>query len=504
MSREATVPRLVVGAPRSGEGKTTLALGLMAALRLRGLRVQGFKVGPDYLDTGYQRYAAGPAGRNLDLFMMGEDAVRDAVTGLQADVAVVEGVMGLFDGHRDGVTPSSTAEVAKLLRAPVVLVVDASRMAASVGALVLGFATYDPDVRVAGVILNRWNPRRSRAAVQAAIERAGVEVLGYVPAAEHLELPSRHLGLVVADELSAEVEAVMHRLAAHMEEYVDVDRVLALAAEAAAAPAPEAATAPAPARASAVPAPVPSQTAAPAGSARSAGAAPGPRIAVAWDDAFAFYYADNLELLRDSGAELVRFSPLTAAELPVCDGLYLGGGYPELHARELSANVELRRRLAAAIAAGLPVYAECGGLLYLCRSLEDLDGRTWPLVGAVPGRATMHERLQGMGYREARLAGDSLLGPAGVRVRGHEFHYSTCELENERHAAYVHDGSPEGYAAGDLFASYIHLHFAGCPALLEHWLERCRAFARASSAGASSARASSTSAPPAPSGGQSS
>ena len=240
MSPAVTAPRLVVGAPRSGEGKTTLALGLMAALRLRALRVQGFKVGPDYLDTGYQRYAAGPAGRNLDLFMMGEDAVRDAVAGAQADVAVVEGVMGLFDGHRDGVTPSSTAEVAKLLHAPVVLVVDASRMAASVGALVLGFATYDPDVRVAGVILNRWNPRRSRDAVQAAIERAGVEVLGYVPATEHLELPSRHLGLVVADELSAEVEAVMARLAAHVEEHVDVDRVLALAEEAGAevAPAP--------------------------------------------------------------------------------------------------------------------------------------------------------------------------------------------------------------------------------------------------------------------------
>jgi cobyrinic acid a,c-diamide synthase len=225
-----------------------------------------------------------------------------------------------------------------------------------------------------------------------------------------------------------------------------------------------------------------------------AGAGTGPRIAVAWDDAFAFYYADNLELLRDHGAELIRFSPLTAAELPVCDGLYLGGGYPELHARELSGNVELLRRLAAAVADGLPVYAECGGLLYLCRSLEDLDGRTWPLVGAVPGRATMHERLQGMGYREARLAGDSLLGPAGVTVRGHEFHYSTCTFENERHPAYIHEGSPEGYAAGDLFASYIHLHFAGCPALLEHWLERCRAFARASA----------TSGPPAPSGGQSS
>jgi cobyrinic acid a,c-diamide synthase len=459
-----TVPRIVLGAPRSGEGKTTIALGLMAALRWRGLRVQGYKIGPDYLDTGYQRYAAGTAGRILDVFMMGEGAVLRALDGTEADVAVVEGVMGLFDGHRDGVTPSSTADVARLLAAPVVLVVDASRMAASAGALALGFATYDPDVRVAGVILNRWNPRRSRGAVEAALARAGVEVLGYVPAAEHLELPSRHLGLVVADELSAEVEAVMDRLAAHVEEHVDVDRVLALAGEAPAV---------------GVPVPAAAAAAGTVAAGRPAAGSPdgGPRIAVAWDDAFAFYYADNLALLREHAADLVYFSPLAAADLPVCDGIYLGGGYPELHARELSANAELRRRLAAAIADGLPVYAECGGLLYLCRTLQDLDGRTWPLVGAVPGEAAMHGRLQGMGYREARLAGDCLLGRTGATVRGHEFRYSSCALENDRHPAYVHEGSPEGYAAGDLFASYIHLHFAGYPALLEHWLERCRAFA---------------------------
>jgi cobyrinic acid a,c-diamide synthase len=452
-----TVPRVVVAAPRSGEGKTTVALGLMAALRRRGLGVQGYKVGPDYLDTGYQRYAAGPAGRNLDLFMMGDAAVVSALAGGDADVAVVEGVMGLFDGHRDGVTPTSTAEVAKRIGAPVVLVVDASRLAASAGAIALGFATFDPDVRVAGVILNRWNPRRSRDAVEAAMARAGVEVLGYLPVAADLKLPSRHLGLVVADELSAEVEAVMDRLGAHVEEHVDVDRVLELAGQ---APVLEAPAAQAP----------PSRV-------ESSPAARCPRIAVAWDDAFAFYYADNLALLRAHGAELEFFSPLEAVELPGCDGLYLGGGYPELHAGGLSANVRLRRELHAALAAGLPAYAECGGLLYLCDSLTDLEGRRWPLVGAVPGHARMHERLQGMGYREARLQCDSLLGPAGTVVRGHEFHYSSCELDHARHAAYSIDGAPEGYAAGDLFASYVHLHFAGYPALLEHWLERCRVFA---------------------------
>ncbi len=498
------MPRIVVAAPRSGEGKTTVALGIMAALRRRGLRVQGYKVGPDYLDTGYQQYAAGPAGRNLDLFMMGEDAVLEAVAGADADVAVIEGVMGLFDGHRDGVTPTSTADVAARLRAPVVLVLDASRMAASAGAVALGFKSFDPAVDVAGVLLNRWNPSRSRVAVEAALARAGVPVLGYLPVAGDLELPSRHLGLVVADELGAEVAQVMDRLGEWVEEHADVDRLLALARSAPATPArPGAATAAedagssgsgaAGAAAPPVPAPV---------------ATPGPRIAVAWDAAFAFYYADNLALLRERGAELVFFSPLEAAELPVCDGLYLGGGYPELHAAGLSANEPLRRDVAAAIARGLPTYAECGGLLYLCESLTDLDGHSWPLVGAVPGRAAMHERLQGMGYREGVLAADSLLGPAGTTVRGHEFHYSTCEIDRSGsagrtdspsanctdstaagrggcigHPAYLVDGAPEGYAAGDLFASYVHLHFAGYPALLDHWLERCRAAARIAPSG---------------------
>jgi cobyrinic acid a,c-diamide synthase len=461
-SSGVTIPRVVVAAPRSGEGKTTVALGLMAALRRRGLGVQGYKVGPDYLDTGYQRYAAGVAGRNLDLFLMGEPAVFDAMAGVDADVAVVEGVMGLFDGHSDGVTPASTADVAKSLRAPVILVLDAGRLDASAAAIALGFKTFDPDVDVAGVILNRWHAGRSRTAVETAFARAGVEALGYLPVADGLELPSRHLGLVVADELGGEVAQVMEGLADWVEEHADVARLLQIAREA-----PEVR------RADAGPV-------AASGPVRTAPqASVEPRIAVAWDAAFAFYYADNLDLLRAAGAELVFFSPLEAAELPVCDGVYLGGGYPELHVAGLSRNVGLRRELAAAIRAGLPAYAECGGLLYLCESLEDLDGRSWPLVGAVPGRATMRSRLQGLGYVEARLVASSLLGPAGELVRGHEFHYSSCELENARHPAYAVAGAPEGYAAGDLFASYIHVHFAGFPALLDHWLERCRSFARA-------------------------
>ena len=385
-----TVPRLVIGAPRSGEGKTTVALGLMAALRRRGLGVQGYKVGPDYLDTGYQRYAAGVPGRNLDLFMMGEPAVVDALAGTTADVAVVEGVMGLFDGHRDGVTPTSTADVAQRLRAPVVLVVDASRMAASAGAIALGFATFDPDVRVAGVHPEPLEPaplqgrgggraragRRAGARLPARGRRPGAALAS--PRARGRRRAQRRGGGRSWTRLGGARRGARRRGPAAR------DRARGAGRWQPPAPRPPA-VAPAGAGARAAAGSSPSA----ARASPSPGTTPSPSTT-----------PTTSTLLRAHGAELVFFSPLEAAELPVCDGLYLGGGYPELHAAGLSANVPLRRALAAALAGGLPTYAECGGLLYLCESLADLDGRTWPLVGAVPGRAAMHERLQGMGYRE--------------------------------------------------------------------------------------------------------
>jgi cobyrinic acid a,c-diamide synthase len=443
------LPRLLIGATRSGEGKTTVALGLMAALRARGLRVQGFKVGPDYLDTGYQLLATGRAGRNLDLYMMGEAAVRQSVAAQAgaADIAVIEGVMGLFDGHRDGVTPTSSAEVAKRLDAPVVLVLDASHCADSLGAMALGFRTYDPDVALAGVILNRWSPSRSRLAVEQALARAGVPLLGCLPPTPELSLPSRHLGLVVADEIRGEAEATLARLGEMLTAHLDLECLLALAGSAPPLAPPPAAPAPSP--------------------------GPRRRIAVARDEAFAFYYPENLELLEAAGAEIVPFSPLLDAALPAVDGLYLGGGYPELHAARLAANAGMRAALRAAIAAGLPTYAECGGLMYLCDTLTDVDGAVWPMVGAIPRHVRMHPRLQRMGYREGILRREGLLGPAGAHVRGHEFHYSSCTPEDNAHAAYTLDGRAEGYTCGNLLASYLHLHFAGCPAVVAHWLARC-------------------------------
>lgn len=465
------LPAIVIGAPRSGEGKTTVALGIMAALRKRGLCVQGFKVGPDYLDTGYQCFATGRPGRNLDLWMMGREAVERAVEGQRdlVDVVVIEGVMGLFDGHRDGATPTSTADVAVTLGAPVILVIDAAHTAASLGALALGFRTYDPQVDVAGVILNRWAIHRDRRAVQEALVRAGVEPFGYLPSGPDVALPSRHLGLVSAGESGEETAAVMNRLAVLVESHVDLDGLLRLVSERCAAPNRAI-------RSDEEPVAVP-----PTLTAVTPPRGPRPRVAVALDSAFAFYYQDNLDALKQAGADLVTFSPLIAEALPSCDGLYLGGGYPELYAGILSANQALRENIRAAIAAGLPTYAECGGLLYLSEMIEDLEAKPWPFVGAVPGRAIMHERLQSVGYREGILARDCLLGRAGDRLRGHEFHYSSCSIDRQRSPgcgpAYTIDGNPEGYACGQLFASYIHLHFAGCPQVVDRWLDRCSAYA---------------------------
>ena len=495
------IPRLVIAATRSGEGKTTFALGLMAALRARGLVVQGFKVGPDYLDTGYQLLACGKAGRNLDLWMMGESAVRRSVSehGGAADISIIEGVMGLFDGHRDGVTPTSTADTARSLGAPVFLVLDASRLSGTAGAIALGCQAFDPDLQIAGVILNRWNDSRSITAVQKAMDRARIPILGCIPPAPNLSLPSRHLGLVVADELRGQAEGVLKQLGELVAAHTDLDRVLQIARAAGDLFLPSHSSVPAS-----------NSSASASHSSASASHTPAVRIGVARDEAFAFYYPENIELLEEAGATIHYFSPMSHERLPDVDSLYLGGGYPELHAEHLAANLSMRESIRGAIMAGLPTYAECGGLLYLCQSLVDLDGRAWPMAGALPTVGRMHGKLQRMGYREGVTLVDSLLGPPGTKLRGHEFHYSSCESVEDvsngfdpdedgrgavartatspgSAAAYLLDGKLEGCCTGSLFASYAHLHFAGCPEVASRWVSRALRFSRlecmASSAG---------------------
>jgi cobyrinic acid a,c-diamide synthase len=447
------VPRVVVAAPSSNAGKTSVATGLVAALTARGLAVSPHKVGPDYIDPGYTGLAAGRPGRNLDPVLVGEERVVPLfLHGARgADVAVVEGVMGLFDGAtRPGLEPgfASTAHVARLLRAPVVLVVDASAQAQSVAALVHGFATYDPTVRLGGVVLNRVGSDRHEEILREALGGSGVPVLGAVRRLAELGTPSRHLGLVPAAERSAEALATVGRLGEVVAGAVDLDAVLRLARTA-----PALGTAPWDPAAEV--APVDGR----------------PRIAVAGGAAFTFGYAENTELLEAAGAEVVTVDPLRDEALPEgTAGLVVGGGFPEVHAADLSANETLRGDVAALAARGGPVAAECAGLLYLARSLDGV-----PMCGVLATDAVMSPRLT-LGYREAVAPGDSVLAPAGTRVRGHEFHRTVATPAAGPTPAWRWAGAePEGFVSGSVHASYLHLNWAGSPALAERFASACAA-----------------------------
>ncbi|MFJ9952466.1 cobyrinate a,c-diamide synthase [Kitasatospora sp. NPDC091207] len=442
-----STPRLVIAAPSSGSGKTTVATGLIAALAARGLAVSPHKVGPDYIDPGYHALAAGRPGRNLDAFMCGPERVAPLFLhgAAGADVAVVEGVMGLFDGASGRGELASTAHVAKLLRAPVVLVVDASSQSRSVAALVHGFASWDPEVRLAGVILNRVASDRHEQLLREALEEgSGVPVLGAVRRSAAVATPSRHLGLIPAVERSAEALRAVADMGELVAASVDLDAVLALARTA------------------------PPLDATPWDPAAEVDPVTGaPRIAVAGGAAFSFSYAENAELLTAAGAEVVPFDPLHADALPAgTAGLVIGGGFPELYVRELSANATLRAAIAAFAGSGAPVAAECAGLLYLGQELDGL-----PMCGVLDTSARMTERLT-LGYREAVALTDSPLGPTGTRVRGHEFHRTVCEpAAGERPAwGWRLPTGPrtEGFTGGTLgnvHASYLHLHWAGSPQL---------------------------------------
>lgn len=452
------IPRLVVAAPSSGAGKTTVATGLMAALTARGLRVSPHKVGPDYIDPGYHGLAAGRPGRNLDAYMCGPERVAPLFLhgAAGADVAVVEGVMGLFDGAAGQGELASTAHVAKLLRAPVVLVVDASSQSRSVAALVHGFASWDPEVRLAGVILNRVASDRHEELLREALEEgSGVPVLGSVRRTASVATPSRHLGLIPAVERSAEALRAVRDMGELVARSVDLDAVLALARSA-------------------------PPLAGPAWSATDevAPVAGRPRIALASGAAFTFSYAENAELLVAAGAEVVPFDPLHDPALPEgTSGLVIGGGFPEMYVSELSANTALRSSIAALAASGAPISAECAGLLYLGR---ELDGA--PMCGVLNTAARMTERLT-LGYREAVALGDSVIAPAGTRVRGHEFHRTVCEPGAGEKPAWGWRGPAgprtEGFAEGSVHASYLHLHWAGAPQLAERLVRTAALHGRA-------------------------
>lgn len=413
----------------------------MAALAARGLTVSGHKVGPDFIDPGYHALATGRPGRNLDPFLVGEQRIVPLLLhgARAADVAVIEGVMGLFDGRLGTAGEASTAHVATLTQSPVVLVVDISHASRTHAAVIAGLAAFDPSVRIAGVILNKAGSPRHADEVRDALTHIGIPVLGVLPRDASIETPSRHLGLVPAAE-RAESARTLTRMAEVIAAHVDLDRVLALARQAvtlsAASWDPAADIQPPSAK--------------------------HPVIAMAGGRAFTFRYAETEELLRAAGCHVVDFDPLVDAALPAgTAGIYLGGGFPEVHAAELAQNRCLIAELRSVIAAGVPTVAECAGLLYLCRSL---DGA--PMVGAVPADAEMTPRLT-LGYRTATSPADSLLAEQGVNVTGHEFHRTATTPVQGRPAWQL--AGPEGFATPTLHASYLHTHWAGYPALAQRF-----------------------------------
>ena len=431
----SAIPRVVVAGTSSGAGKTSVACGLIAALRSRGHVVQGFKVGPDYIDPSYHALAGGRPGRNLDAFLAGPELVEPLFLhgAAAADVAVVEGVMGLFDGASGRGELASTAHVAKLLGAPVLLVIDAAAMARSAAAIVHGYRTFDPDVEIAGVIVNKVGSDHHVELLREAIEALGVPLVGALPRDERMAAPERHLGLVPAAEREGSTREAIAALGEAVGASVDIDAILALARSAP---------------------PLAGAAWSPSG---GSGAA---TIAIARGPAFSFHYEENLELLRANGATLAPFDPLTDTALPEHAGaLILAGGFPEVFCAELSANVPLREEVAAFARSGRPVLAECGGLLYLC---DELDGL--PMCGVLPARGRMAGRLS-IGYREALARAPSALWAAGEQVRGHEFHYSSVEGDGTAAWELSARGRsrPEGFVAGGVHASYLHVHWAAFP-----------------------------------------
>jgi cobyrinic acid a,c-diamide synthase len=429
-------PRIVVAGTHSGVGKTTVASGLMAALARKGLRVAPFKVGPDFIDPSYHSLATGRPGRNLDAFLSGPDLIAPlfAHGSKGADVAIIEGVMGLFDGKSGDGEYASTAHVAKLLRAPVLLVIDASAMARSAAAIVHGYATFDPRLNLAGVILNRVGSPTHERMLREAIAPLGVPVLGVLRRDAHMGTPDRHLGLVPVAERREEARTALDATGETIARCCDLGAILRLARSAG----PLAAE------------PWNPQTPEPG---------PPARIAVAAGPSFSFLYEENLELLRGAGAEVCFFDPTSDDDLPEgTDALYLGGGFPETYAEALAANEPLKESVRRFAAEGRPVVAECGGLLYLVR---ELDGHR--MCGVLDAQARMTDRLT-LGYREARAFSDSPLAAAGTLVRGHEFHYSAVEpVAGERPAWEFAGRGEEGFVLDGVNASYLHVHWAATP-----------------------------------------
>ena len=458
----------VIGATGSGTGKTTVSMALMACLAARGVKVAPFKIGPDFIDPGLHTKISGTTSFNLDSWMLPEPYNRDLFRRKirQKDLAVVEGVMGLFDGYDALSEQGSTAHMAKLLNLPVLLVVSAKGKARSAAAIVRGFETFDPDLTFCGVIFAQAGSQRHYQYLKDAVEQnCTTPCLGYLPKNENIVMPERHLGLVTADEMVIP-ESTLSLMISMVEDHIDVDRLMEV---------------------------LPDIPSAPEAEPQLSAGAPSPRarIAVARDRAFCFYYPDNFEILEKAGAELVFFSPLEADSLPPdIDGLYLGGGYPELNADILAAKKQMLSEIRAASRSGMPIYGECGGFMVLCREVSGWDGGPGKeMCGIFDFTVQMSKRLRSLGYREITLTRDTLLGSRGDSIRGHEFHYSsicdesmTGEAVSSAENVYQvasragQEISLKGFARENTLGSYLHVHFGSNPKAAESLVRRCAQF----------------------------
>ncbi|MDD5009141.1 MAG: hydrogenobyrinic acid a,c-diamide synthase (glutamine-hydrolyzing) [Syntrophorhabdaceae bacterium] len=453
MVEDRIPPRIMIAAPAGRSGKTTVSIGLCSLFRAMGLKVQPFKKGPDYIDPSWLTAASGNNCRNLDAFMMGEKRLLRSFETISpcSDIAIIEGNMGLYDGiDRNG--KGSSAHLSRLLKTPVILVVNTARMSRSIAALVRGYQDFEPDTEIRGVILNNVSGERHASKLTDAIERyCRIPVLGTIPKNAYLNISERHLGLVPFRE-NESGNTIIKRISDITARYLDLDGILSVARSAREYPVKQK-------RAAKV-------------------KKPQARIGVVYDRVFNFYYPENLEALRTSGAELVMIDSLHDKTLPDIDGLYIGGGFPELHLQGLSANRDLMRSIALAIEDNLPVYAECAGLMYLCSGIR-LNGKVHEMAGVIPSEVVLSKRPQGHGYVHAEVTGHNPFFADGTLIRGHEFHYSQLTdpaglnlVLNITRGRGV-NGSMDGIIYKNLFASYLHIHALGSPA----WADNFVAFA---------------------------
>lgn len=434
---------LMIAAMQSGAGKTITTCALLAALKRRGARVQAFKCGPDYIDPMFHERVLGVPSRNLDLFLQGEEGILRTLSRADADITVIEGAMGYYDGLNN-TTEASAYALARVIKTPVVLIASSKGSSLTLSAQVNGLLNFRPDSNIAALLLANTPERRASALAPVLERETGLPVLGFLPPMEEARFESRHLGLMTAGEI-ADLAARLEKLGEAAERYIDLNRLLSFAGVWEVKPSEQ-----------------------PACSPRC-------RIAVARDEAFCFTYADNLDALREAGAELIYFSPLHDSELPTTDGLYLPGGYPELYAERLSGNSSMRQSIAAAVKSGLPTVAACGGFLFLGQSLEDTEGRTHPMCGVLPGRGFKTGRLQRFGYQTVSAPSDNLLFRKGEHIPAHEFHYWDCTENGADLRSEKADGRSWacGFASKSLYAAFPHLHFGGAVPLAVRFVKAC-------------------------------